>query len=176
MPPKDFEAFLQALWRAEAATVQSLVERHPHLLTADELLHTAARPPGHEHNGHGGVVPPEIASDAERASIVRWLVENGTDPNQRSRRRRDTALHAAARYGLVLTIDALLALGADPNMRGKDKATPLHRACNLRYRPAANALLAAGGDPTLLDNKGNNANHYAGRNGWEDWGKTPGGD
>ncbi len=165
IPMPAFQQIIVALWNANLDGVKQVVEAHPELIEADELLQTASRPPGHWHSGHGGEIPADKARDEERAAIVRWLIERGADPNRRSRRRHDLGLHQASRYGLGETIRVHLALGADPNVQAKDGATPLHRAVKLGYQEAADALLAGGADPSLANKAGSTATDLAERNG-----------
>jgi ankyrin repeat protein len=162
----DFKEVLSALWEADLERVRAIVEAHPELTEADGLLHTAARPPGHWHHGHGGEIPADVGRDEERAAMCRYLVEAGVDVNLRSRRRRDTALHAAARYGLKETARTLLELGADPNVKAKGRATAILRAARLGYRPVYELLLEHGADPEIAETKGATATSQAKKHGW----------
>jgi ankyrin repeat protein len=161
-----FRELIEALWQADVDRVAAAISATPAAVHNDELLQTATRPPGHWHNGHGGLVPPDIGRDTRRATVVRWLVGAGADVNQRSRRRRDTGLHHAARYGLVQTAGAMLDLGVDPDIRAKDGATALLRAVRLRYRDVATLLLARGADDSIPDRKGKTARDLAVDRGW----------
>lgn len=71
---------------------------------------------------------------------------------------RGSALHWAAACGRVATIEKLVELGADPNLRGTfggpdhgEGVPPLHLAAQSGRRAAVEALLAAGADPALCD-------------------------
>jgi len=154
LPMLSFQQVIVAMWNANLDGVKQVIEAHPHLLQADELLQTASRPPGHWHRGQGGAVPEDKGRDAQRAEVVAWLIAQGADPNQRSRRRHDLGLHQAARFGLALTVRAHLEGQANPNAQAKDGATPLHRAARYGYQDAMNALVAAGADPQLADRRG----------------------
>lgn len=154
LPGASFAQIIVAMWNANLDGVKQIIEAHPEIVDADELLQSASRPPGHWHHGHGGEVPPDKGRDEKRAEIVAWLIEKGADPNKRSRRRRDLGLHQAARFGLAETIRVHLANGADPNVRAKDGATALHRAVKFKYQAAVDVLMAGGADATIADNRG----------------------
>jgi ankyrin repeat protein len=154
IPMLSFQQIIVALWNANLDGVQQVIETYPDLLEADELLQTASRPPGHWHRGHGGDVPEDQGRDGQRAEVVTWLIAQGANPNRRSRRRQDTGLHQAARFGLTETVRAQLVGEADPNVQAKDGATPLHRATRHGYPSTIEALLAGGADPEIADKRG----------------------
>ena len=69
---------------------------------------------------------------ADRVEVVRWLLDAGADPDLRhdfggaDHGHRATALHLAAQFGAMATLDALLEAGADTTIRdGFFDATPL---------------------------------------------------
>lgn len=73
-----------------------------------------------------------------------------------------TALHAAACWGHVPVLRALLAAGADPNVReGNTRETPLQAAAGRGHFEAARLLLAAGADVNLVDAERKTALHHA---------------
>jgi ankyrin repeat protein len=59
--------------------------------------------------------------------IVRFLLQNGADPNLRSPKRRMTPLHFC--YDCPKTIEILLEYGANPTLRDNRGRTPLHLIC-----------------------------------------------
>ena len=72
---------------------------------------------------------------ADHDDVVRWLVARGADVDLRhdfggaEHGRQATALHLAAQFGCLASIDALLAAGADRTIRdGAFDATPEHWA------------------------------------------------
>ena len=72
-----------------------------------------------------------------------------------------TPLHFAARNGEPAVVQALLAAGADPNARTKDKLTSLHAAARYNENPlVVEALLAAGADPNARDKYKNTPLHF----------------
>lgn len=56
---------------------------------------------------------------------------------------QDAALHIACQRGHFNSVDMLLALGADPNLPGNNKNTPLHYVAQLNVKAAANPRAAA---------------------------------
>ena len=93
--------FLVSVFLADAARVQALLNRHPHLVTAtdgrgDQPIHHAAR------NG-----------DTE---IVRLLIAHGADVNV-TNDRGHTVLYCAGGHGHIDTVTLLLESGADPDAK-----------------------------------------------------------
>jgi ankyrin repeat protein len=72
-----------------------------------------------------------------------------------------TPLHLAAMNPDTGVLKALLAAGADPNVRDKDGATPLHMAAYASRTQHAQILLEAGADPLLKTNAGRDATSMA---------------
>jgi len=96
----------------------------------------------------------------ERASYI-----NATDTDGNS-----ALFYAAGSYEGYRKVGRLLQLGADPNIRGKDGQTPLHRTALNTWRDASfnqlSLLLQHGADPTMLDNNGYSALNYLGSGGY----------
>jgi ankyrin repeat protein len=76
--------------------------------------------------------------------IVRALVRAGADVNAAGGVTRATALHMAARRGLVEIARALLDFGAAVNARDRKGDTPLQRAINCRKREVSQLLQERG--------------------------------
>jgi uncharacterized protein len=55
----------------------------------------------------------------------------------------------SARNDVLGIIKLLLEFGADPNQRGLEDYTPLHKAVSERNMPAMKLLLEAGADPRI---------------------------
>ncbi len=72
-----------------------------------------------------------------------------------------TALHWAARMGLIKVAALLLAAGADPNAVNKDGETPLHEAVFQGKMAMAVLLLAKGARVNALSRSNTTALHYA---------------
>ena len=77
-----------------------------------------------------------------------------------------TALHLAADPDLV---EALVAAGAEIDIRNERGRTPLHQAAGFREASVVAALLDAGADPALEDNDGNRPENLVARNSKIDW-------
>jgi ankyrin repeat protein len=92
--------------------------------------------------------------EADPKRVAR-LVQAGADVN-RLRPDGDTALLRAAGTDTTLTA-ALLAAGADPNLKSHSGSSPFHRAVVSRQFDAAKLLADAGADPNLADASGTTA-------------------
>lgn len=75
------------------------------------------------------------------AALLRQLVAGGARLEEESEN-AGTVLHFAASQNSVTAVEALLALGAQPNARGPDGITPLETALRYHHADAALALLA----------------------------------
>lgn len=75
------------------------------------------------------------------------------------------ALHVAAMHGLPKVLNALLALGADPEMTDENNLTPLHYAAAKGHQNTLLLLLHAGADVTAVTNDKNTALHLCCLNG-----------
>ena len=74
---------------------------------------------------------------------------------------KDTPLHLAVQDEDTETVKALLAAGADPNVKGEYGRTPLHEAAWIGHSETIRLLLAAGSDPNAKDHKGLTPLHTA---------------
>lgn len=94
------------------------------------------------------------ADDDGRAAWFRgfvWLLEHGADPNVPSDAKQETPLHGVAGGGpKVATARALLAHGADPNLRRGDGRTAYELAVRSGNLAIAHLLLEHGADPGSL--------------------------
>ncbi|NXM65453.1 ASB16 protein, partial [Serilophus lunatus] len=101
------------------------------------------------------------------------LLAHGAKINLGTRDRQVTALHVAARQGLVTHVELYLHHGADPSLRTHQGETPLNAAAAAaehpkdaeRYLRVAERLLAAGADPGAAGRKGHAPLHNACANG-----------
>ena len=74
------------------------------------------------------------------AALLRQLVKAGARLEEESDN-AGTVLHFAASQNSASAVEALIALGADPNARGPDGITPLETALRYHHADAALALL-----------------------------------
>ncbi|KAK2149576.1 hypothetical protein LSH36_446g02052 [Paralvinella palmiformis] len=72
-----------------------------------------------------------------------------------------TALILAVRAGLVNTVDAILAMNADPNLQDHKLRTALHHAVRKADYRMAKMLLTRGAQPNIVDAAGNTPLHMA---------------
>ncbi|NXP07260.1 ASB16 protein, partial [Thinocorus orbignyianus] len=101
------------------------------------------------------------------------LLAHGARVNLGTRDRQVTALHVAARQGLVAHLELYLRHGGDPSHRTRQGETPLNAACAAAERPeeaeryyrVAELLLAAGADPGAAGRKDHTPLHNACGNG-----------
>ena len=136
--------------------------RHGHMESARLLLAAGANVDNPAANGASPLV---VATHSGHTAFAQFLLAEGADPDAIGA--GYTALHAAVLRGDLTTVEALLAHGADPNIR-LEKGTPTRRTSEdwtlrssfvsatafwlaARFREPAimRALVAAGADPTL---------------------------
>lgn len=82
------------------------------------------------------------------AALLRQLVKAGARLEEESDN-AGTVLHFAASQNSASAVEALIALGADPNARGPDGITPLETALRYHHADAALALLTYVTQPCL---------------------------
>lgn len=68
-----------------------------------------------------------------------------------------SAMHYAARWGMVRILEALLQAGVDINLRTTSKETPLHKAARVNRKPICIWLLNRGADPHIFNTNGERA-------------------
>jgi len=94
----------------------------------------------------------EAAANGDHTG-VRHLIENGSDVNKPTFLGGDTALHIAASREYSNVIEVIMSHNnADPNIRNKYKATPLHYA---KSTAIAKLLLSHGASLDVLDSNNN---------------------
>ena len=87
-----------------------------------------------------------MASEAGRADLVEFALDNGADIEARDQRpRRSTALHLAVENGHIPVVRLLLARGADANAVTTGGVTPLMLAADARDDPLMGVELIGAG-------------------------------
>ncbi|NXS29890.1 ASB16 protein, partial [Pomatostomus ruficeps] len=120
-----------------------------------------------------GSAPLHLCTAPRSLRCAELLLAHGAQVNLGTRDRQVTALHVAARHGLVAHVELYLHHGADPSQRTHQGETPLNAAAAAAERPedaerflrVAERLLAAGSDPRAAGRKGHTPLHNACANG-----------
>ncbi|NXC36269.1 ASB16 protein, partial [Campylorhamphus procurvoides] len=120
-----------------------------------------------------GLAPLHLCTAPQSLRCAELLLAHGARVNLGTRDRQVTALHVAARQGLVAHVELYLHHGADPSHRTHQGETPLNAAAAAAEHPedaerflrVAERLLAAGADPKAAGRKGHAPLHNACANG-----------
>ncbi|NXW74856.1 ASB16 protein, partial [Hirundo rustica] len=120
-----------------------------------------------------GSAPLHLCTAPHSLRCAELLLAHGAQVNLGTRDRQVTALHVAARQGLVAHVELYLHHGADPSLRTHQGETPLNAAAAAAERPedaerflrVAERLLAAGADAGAAGRKGHTPLHNACANG-----------
>lgn len=125
------------------------------------LLRLGADPNAVDQYGHpplycaGNAVPEAGGCNVEEGGeAVRALAQGGADVNAQDGVKRCAALHRAARRGNVRVAEALVACGADLEIRDSLGDTPLRRAVNCGKPEMAAFLLSKGADAHSKGSRG----------------------
>jgi ankyrin repeat protein len=140
-------ALLFAIYRNDLLTVGALLDAG-----ADMNARSAA-----------GKTALMLATELGLAALVHLLFSRGADANAVSTEesKRETALHIAAREQQPECAQALLAYGAEPDVRDEGGRTPLISAAWASCAPIVRLLLEHGADVHAEDNEGGSALHDA---------------
>lgn len=102
----------------------------------------------------------------EKEEIVKFLLENGADPNICQSSDGQSALYMASQNDMASTVRLLLQYGANPNQRlTTDKQSTLYPAAQQGYLEVVKVLLEANADPNLATDEGQIPLYQAARNG-----------
>ncbi|KAM6334130.1 uncharacterized protein FN964_014042 isoform 3-T4 [Alca torda] len=120
-----------------------------------------------------GLAPLHLCTAPDSLLCAELLLAHGARVNLGTRDQQLTALHVAARQGLVAHVELYLHHGADPSCRTRQGETPLNAACAAAERPeeaeryyrVAERLLAAGANPGAAGRKDHTPLHNACGNG-----------
>jgi cytohesin len=94
--------------------------------------------------------PLTSAISEGNAELVKWLLNRGSDANQRANRSGESLLDFPCLEGMVDVVRVLLEAGLDPNVPGENDVTPLLSAAlsgEKNSAEIARMLLNAGADP-----------------------------
>ena len=102
---------------------------------------------------------PDKKKLLENIEVVRFLVRNGADVNNKTRYYKETALHQAVEDGKTAMADILIRDGrADANAKNRHKITPLHVVRDVKL---AKLLVSVGADVHAKTEWGNTPLHDA---------------
>jgi F-type H+-transporting ATPase subunit beta len=153
----DFEAAIElflAVRAGDLPAVRALLDRHPSLANATEgwsLAETLER----ELPVATRATPLIRAAERGDVDLIDLLVERGAAlDGPCACAGHETPLWAALAAGRSEAACRLLALGADPDVRGFAGHTPLHVAAIRGLEDAVRRLLASGADPAALSTTG----------------------
>src|SRR5262245_30227007 len=155
---------LQAKYRGNNARVEELLKTGP-ILNIFEAAATgqtarvreliAADPAWLNAYAPDGFHPLGLAAFFGNKATVDALLEAGADVNQQSRESmKVSALHSAAAARRPDIAEALLARGANPNLRGEAGITVFHEVAVTGQIDLAEMLLKHGADLNAVDNSG----------------------
>lgn len=142
----DGHSFLEAVRDRDGAKVTEVITQPGNTLINTRDLAT-------------GDTALHIVADRDDTSWIRFLLQNGANPNI-ANKKGVTPIMIAAGKGNVDAVDALLAKGAridDQNSLGE---TPLITATHRRDVEMVKLLLAKGADPDRNDNSGRSTRDY----------------
>ncbi|MDB6031153.1 MAG: Pfs, and Ankyrin domain protein [Verrucomicrobiales bacterium] len=116
---------IESVYRKDYTTLREAIDYGVNLNVPDE-------------DGRTPLMHAVLASDAD-AKMVRFLVDNGANPNSLDRAQKWTALHLAARDQKVPIVKALLDLGSVVDAEDSFGNTPLWR-CVMEAKPRPEIL------------------------------------
>ncbi|MCY4119322.1 MAG: ankyrin repeat domain-containing protein [Acidobacteria bacterium] len=109
--------------------------------------------------------PLRWAQLENNVAVIDFLLSDGRPPILSTQDCRMWHTDVFFETATVEAVQACLAVGADPNGRGRSEQTPLHRAARFGEDPAVvEVLLETGADPEAQDAEGKTALHWAARN------------
>ncbi|XP_068529138.1 ankyrin repeat and SOCS box protein 10 isoform X2 [Anas acuta] len=82
-----------------------------------------------------GYKPLHLCKSPESIECVQQLLQHGASVNSRTEEECDTALHVAARHGLIDHVRLLLRHGAELEAKNEEGQTPLNAACAQPHQP-----------------------------------------
>ncbi|KAM6410596.1 ankyrin repeat and SOCS box protein 10 isoform 4-T6 [Pluvialis apricaria] len=82
-----------------------------------------------------GYKPLHLCKSPDSIECVQQLLQHGASVNSQTEEEDDTALHIAARHGLVDHVQLLLRYGAELEAENKEGQTPLNAGCAQPHQP-----------------------------------------
>ncbi|MCJ8728439.1 hypothetical protein PDJAM_G00004530 [Pangasius djambal] len=119
-----------------------------------------------------GLMPLHVCIEPESLECAKHVIQFGAAINGRSVDENDTALHVAARHGLLAHVDLYLRHGAAVECQNDEGQTPLNAACSQphehaaleRYAQVCQRLVEAGADVSTCDADKHTPLHMACKN------------
>ncbi|XP_005108326.1 death-associated protein kinase dapk-1 [Aplysia californica] len=101
-----------------------------------------------------GSTPLHLACQRHNAAIALLILNAGCKLDIIDKETGESALHCAAREGLLHVVQTLCSLGADVDQVTEDGLTPLHLACKSGHIEIARSLLFVGANPDAVNKDG----------------------
>lgn len=173
--PEGVSALLLALYHGHPGVAKAIQSRRSRLTIfeaaalgdAEQVLAqlTRRRSLAQEH-APDGYSALGLAAYFGHLAVVELLLEHGADPNAPARNAMEvTPLHSAVANpspGIAVALaGALLARGANPNVKQHGGWTPLHAAAAHGHRELATLLLSNGADPRPVSDAGKTPSQMA---------------
>lgn len=127
--------------------------------TATEMLNKPGTQVANTRDITSGETALHIVTARRDAVWMRFLIQNGANPNVRDNS-GITPIQIATRLGYVEGVEELLKGGAQVNVSDSQGETPLISAVHQRDVALVRRLLAEGADPDVNDNSGRSARDY----------------
>ncbi|XP_071844268.1 uncharacterized protein [Apostichopus japonicus] len=109
----------------------------------------------------------QAVRDGNTEKLKHALTKKGTSPSK-ANKEGQTALHVAASYGEFSSLEIMLALGANIQLRDNEGMTALHLACKGGHLDSVTRLVQAGTALDVKDNNGKTVLHHSATGGHVD--------
>ena len=163
---KDYGTdILNAIRESDLQKLQSILDKH---LKYDRKIQKLCTADIKHKPSKKFACPLILAARQEDPRIIKYMLDKGTDPNfvhhtifSSKRKEVVTCLHIGVDLGHLDTVEALLSVNADANIKDHNGETPLHIAVKKADTVMTRMLLSRGADPAVVDRRGNAALHIA---------------